>query len=65
VEPAGGVVVAAARALARRGVFGADESVVLYLTGNAYKGSFATPRLTDVIDADSDEFRSAYAGVLG
>src|SRR5438874_3274697 len=40
-EPAGGVVVATANALARRGAFADDESVVLYITGNGYKGTLA------------------------
>jgi threonine synthase len=65
VEPAGGVVVAAARALAERGAFARDESVVLYLTGNAYKGALPKPTLGDVIDADADAFRSQYAEALG
>ena len=64
VEPAGGVVVAAARALARRGLFAAADSVVLYLTGNAYKGTLATPPLGPVIGPDVDELRSAYPEVL-
>src|SRR5947209_3006407 len=39
-EPAGGVVVAAAKALATRDVFDDNGSVVLYITGNGYKGTF-------------------------
>ena len=64
-EPAGGVVVAAARALARRGVFASGESVVLYITGNAYKGGVVAPPLAAVIDPDADVFRDAYQEVLG
>ena len=64
-EPAGGVVVAAARALARRGVFASGESVVLYITGNAYKGGVVAPPLAAVIDPDADAFRDAYQEVLG
>ena len=63
-EPAGGVVVATARALAERGVFGDDEIVVLYITGNAYKGAVATPALGPVIAPDLDEFRATYAEAL-
>ncbi|MEK7863150.1 MAG: pyridoxal-phosphate dependent enzyme, partial [Chloroflexota bacterium] len=64
VEPAGGVVVATARELARRRVFHADESVVLYLTGNGHKQEPADLALRDVIAADADEFAAAYAEVL-
>ena len=64
VEPAGGVVVATARALAVRGAFADGERVVLYLTGNAYKGELPTPRLRPVIAADAEEFRAAYGEVL-
>lgn len=64
VEPAGGVVVATARELARRGVFHADETVVLYLTGNGHKQEPAVVSLRDVIAADADEFAVAYAEVL-
>jgi threonine synthase len=64
-EPAGGVVVATARALAARGTFADDESVVLYITGNAYKGAVTSASLGPVIAPDADEFRSAYAQVLG
>jgi threonine synthase len=63
-EPAGGVVVATARALAARGAFADDESVVLYITGNAYKGSITASALGPVVSADADEFRAAYADVL-
>ena len=63
-EPAGGVVVATARALARRGVFGDDETVVLFITGNAYKGALESPSLGPEISADIDEFRGAYAEAL-
>src|SRR5438309_5128114 len=63
-EPAGGVVVATARALARRGAFGDDETVVLYITGNAYKGTLDSPPLGPAIAADVDEFRGAYAGAV-
>src|SRR3989441_9547149 len=63
-EPAGGVVVATARALARRGVFGDDETVVLFITGNAYKGALDSPPLGPEISADIDEFRDAYAEAL-
>ena len=64
VEPAGGVVVATAQALARRGVFHERESVVLYLTGNGYKQDAAEPVLGAVIPPDADEFHTAYAEVL-
>src|SRR5437899_3431104 len=63
-EPAGGVVVATAKALARRGAFGDDESVVLFITGNAYKGALESPSLGPEISADIDEFRGAYAEAL-
>ena len=63
-EPAGGVVVATAKALAGRGAFSDDESVVLYITGNAYKGTVPRSALGPIVAADADEFRSAYAGVL-
>jgi threonine synthase len=64
VEPAGGVVVATARELARRGVFHEGESVVLYLTGNGYKQDAAEPVLGAVIAPDADQFTAAYAEVL-
>jgi threonine synthase len=64
-EPAGGVVVATARALAARGAFGDDSSVVLYITGNGYKGAVTAGSLGPAIAADADEFRSAYKEVLG
>src|SRR5438093_8640477 len=63
-EPAGGVVVATAKALARRGAFGDDESVVLYITGNGYKGTLAAASLERPVAADADEFRAVYAEVL-
>jgi threonine synthase len=63
-EPAGGVVVATARALAARGAFADDESVVLYITGNGYKGAPAAASLRPAIAADADDFRAAYAEVL-
>jgi len=63
-EPAGGVVVATAKAIAARGAFADDESVVLYITGNAYKGTVPRSALGPVVAADADEFRAAYAGVL-
>src|SRR6059036_856770 len=63
-EPAGGVVVATAKALAARGAFADDESVVLYITGNAYKGTIEPSALGPVVAADADEFRAAYADVL-
>jgi threonine synthase len=64
-EPAGGVVVATAKALAARGVFDDDGSVVLYITGNGYKGTVPTGSLRPGIAADADEFRAVYAEVLG
>src|SRR5438128_1753949 len=64
-EPAGGVVVATAKALARRGAFGDDDSVVLYITGNGYKGTLAAASLERPVAADADEFRAVYAEVLG
>jgi threonine synthase len=63
-EPAGGVVVATAKALASRGAFADDESVVLYITGNAYKGTVESHALGPVVAADADEFRAAYAEAL-
>jgi threonine synthase len=63
-EPAGGVVVATAKALAARGAFADDESVVLYITGNAYKGTVPRSPLGPVVAADADEFRAAYAEAL-
>lgn len=59
-EPAGGVVVATARALARRGVFAKGERVVLYLTGNGHKGFPVEAALREPIDADADAFTAAY-----
>lgn len=59
-EPAGGVVVATARALASRGVFARDERVVLYLTGNGHKGFPVEASLREPIDADADAFLGAY-----
>src|SRR2546422_1862664 len=63
-EPAGGVVVATARALARRGVVGDDQTVRLFITGNAYKGALESPSLGPEISADIDEFRDAYGEAL-
>ena len=63
-EPAGGVVVATARALAGRGLFRDGETVVLYITGNAYKGAVVAPALREAIAPEVDEFRDAYAEVL-
>ena len=63
-EPAGGVVVATAEALAARGAFADDESVVLFITGNAYKGTIEPSALGPVIAADADEFRAAYRQVF-
>jgi threonine synthase len=63
-EPAGGVVVATAKALVAGGAFADDESVVLYITGNAYKGTIERSALGPVVAADADEFRAAYAEVL-
>src|SRR5882762_8008963 len=57
-EPAGGVVVATAKALAARGAFPDDETVVLYITGNAYKGTIARPALGPIVAADADAFRT-------
>lgn len=59
-EPAGGVVVATARALADRGVFAKDERVVLYITGNGHKGFPVEAALREPIDADTDAFVAAY-----
>ena len=64
VEPAGGVVVATARALAERGVFHAGETVVLYLTGNGYKQDAGELTLRAAIAPDADEFHQKYAEVL-
>jgi threonine synthase len=61
VEPAGGVVVATAQALARRGAFADGETVVLYLTGNGYKGGPEARALGPVIAADADAFHDTYA----
>jgi threonine synthase len=63
-EPAGGVVVATAKALAARGAFADDESVALYITGNAYKGTLDAAALGPVIAADADEFRRVYAEAI-
>src|SRR5438093_4224489 len=63
-EPAGGVVVATAKALAARGAFADGEAVVLYITGNAYKGTIERSALGPVVAADADEFRAKYAQVL-
>jgi threonine synthase len=63
-EPAGGVVAATARTLAARGAFADDESVVLYITGNGYKGTLVADSLRPAIAADADEFRAAYAEVV-
>ena len=49
----------------RRGAFASGESVVLYITGNAYKGGVIAPPLAAVIDPDADTFRDAYQEVLG
>lgn len=66
VEPAGGVVVATARELAGRRVFGPGERVVLYLTGNGYKQPDAFGLdLRDPIAADADSFTATYADVIG
>jgi threonine synthase len=59
-EPAGGVVVAAARALAARGGFDDGGTVVLYITGNGHKGQVAAD-LGPVIGATLDEFWAAFA----
>ena len=64
VEPAGGVVVATARALAERGVFHEGETVVLYLTGNGYKQEPAALALRPTIAPDADEFAAEYKEVL-
>src|SRR2546427_1044393 len=63
-EPAGGGVVATARALARRGVVGDGETRALLTTGNAYKGALEAPSLGPQISPDIDEFRDAYAEAL-
>src|SRR5437667_5256696 len=63
-EPAGGVGVATAGGVRARGAFADDESVVLYITGNGYKGTLAASSLLPAIAADADEFRAAYAEVL-
>src|SRR5438034_3927554 len=62
-EPAAGVVVATARALAARGAFRDGDRVVLSVTGHAYKGA-VTATLGPVIAPDADAFRSAYARQL-
>jgi hypothetical protein len=59
------VVVATAKALAARGAFADDGSVVLYITGNGYKGTLTAGSLHPAIAADADVFRAAYAEVLG
>ena len=64
VEPAGGVVVATALALARRGQLGRDESLVLYLTGNGHKGGPEEQGLGPVIDPDVEAFQDAYGSVV-
>ncbi|TMB61183.1 MAG: threonine synthase [Chloroflexi bacterium] len=64
IEPAGGVVVATARELARRGVIHDGETVVLYLTGSGYKQEPTTGELGPVIPPDADAFHLAYEEVL-
>jgi len=64
VEPVGGVVVATAAALARRGVIADDETVVLYLTGNGHKTEPGELVLRPAIDPDATSFETAYAEVL-
>ncbi|HUG56337.1 MAG TPA: threonine synthase [Candidatus Limnocylindrales bacterium] len=64
VEPAGGVVVATALALGRRGLFGRGETVVLYLTGNGYKGGPEDGPSGPVIEPDADAFQAAYPEAL-
>jgi threonine synthase len=63
-EPAGGVVVATAKALAARGAFDDGGAVVLYITGNAYKETIAAESVRDPIAADAEQFRAAYKEVL-
>jgi threonine synthase len=63
-EPAAGVVVATARELSRRGAFDDGGTVVLFITGNAYKGALEASLLGAVIDPDADGFRAAYAKAL-
>jgi len=63
-EPAAGVVVATAKALAARDAFADGESVVLYITGNGYKGTIERTALGPVVAPDVDEFRTAYAAAL-
>ncbi len=60
LEPAGGVTVAAAKALAQRGAFRDGEQVVLFLTGNGYKQPLEGVALDPEIAADADEFRERY-----
>lgn len=61
LEPAGGVVVAAATQLAGRGAFDAGEEVVLYLTGNGYKqGAETAPALGPEVAPDAEAFRELY-----
>src|SRR5919201_482431 len=64
VEPVGGVVVATAAQLARRELVHDGETVVLYLTGNGFKGAVDEVALGPVIAPDLDEFTSRYAEVL-
>jgi threonine synthase len=64
VEPAGGVVVATAGELARRGLIHDGEVVVLYLTGSGYKQEPAAQDLGPVIAVDADAFHLAYEAVL-
>src|SRR3989449_8094344 len=61
-EPAGGVVVATAKALAARGAFAEGESVVLYITGNADKGTIEQSALGPGGAADGAERRSGSPG---
>ena len=63
-EPAAGVVVATAKALSARGVFTDHETVVLYITGNAYKGAVSAGPLRPAIAPDTEAFRAEYAAVL-
>lgn len=61
IEPAGGVVVASARAIALGGGFRRGERVVLYLTGNGYKQGVAEDvTLAPAIVPDVDAFLESY-----
>src|SRR5437879_4679089 len=64
VVPVGSGAPLTRTATAARGAFREGDRVVLYVTGNAYKGA-VTATLGPVIAPDADAFRSAYSDALG